>query len=181
MRGERDFRHQEHDPAAGAERDIDRPQVNLGLARTRDAVEQGHAEFLFRELGGEGVGRRLLLGIGRVRLGGDQLALGPVVGIGNALDAAGLLAHEAPLNRGGDRCGREPEAGEDEGFQRAGGIARRETRRASPAPGARFASVADSSGVSRRIRTSDFSCFKLAARRTATGSMASITLSSGAA
>ena len=69
-------------------------------------MEERHAELPPGEARLEAGDGRGLLGVERVRLGGDELPVRQVVRIGLALDADGGFPHEAPLDEGLGRGGR---------------------------------------------------------------------------
>ena len=66
LRRERDLRHQHDRRPARREHAVEQPEVDLGLARTRDAVQEVDAERARLDLGPDAIDRRVLL-LGRVR------------------------------------------------------------------------------------------------------------------
>ena len=117
LRGERHFGHEEGHAAAGRERFLDGAQVDLGLARAGDPEEQTHREAARLHVRREGVDRRLLFVVERVGPGGDVFARRVVVVVGDAFDAARLLAHQSALDQPGDGGGRHREPVEHKGLR----------------------------------------------------------------
>ena len=115
LRRERDLGHEKHHATTGLQSRVDGPQINLRLARARDAVQQRHRKFFLGEARGDLIDRDLLLGVERMRLRRDEFAGVEIVGVGDALDPLRFLArdaafHERIRHRRGHAEAREHEA-----------------------------------------------------------------------
>ena len=120
LRSKRDLRNEKNDATARFQRRVDGAQVYLGLARAGDAVKQRYVEFFVGETNVERGHGGSLLAVKRMRLRGDEFAVGKIVGVGDAFDATGLLADNAAFEERGDDRGGLAESGEHQRFiQRA--------------------------------------------------------------
>ena len=100
---ERHLGHQEEGRAAFLDDLADQGDVDLRLARARDAVEEMRPEGPGVERGRDGGDGGGLLGIGRVPGGRHGLGIGEGVVVGDAQDDLGLLRDEALADQGIDR------------------------------------------------------------------------------
>jgi hypothetical protein len=116
LRREGDLGHEENHAAARRKRLRDGAQVNLGLARAGHAVEQMRGKLLCGQARPDRGNGGALLGIERVRLRGDEFAAGKIIGIGHALDATRLLAHDAAFHQRRHHRRGEIEPAEHGGF-----------------------------------------------------------------
>jgi len=114
LRGQRHLGDQEDHAPAGRQGRLDRPQVDLGLAGAGDPVKQRHPEFPLGHAPGQGLDRDRLLRVEGVGLGGHELAVADVVGVGVALHPGHGLADQAPLDERLQRAGRGRRPREDE-------------------------------------------------------------------
>ena len=73
LRGERDLRHEDEALPAGADRVGHRFEINFGLARAGDAVEQRHRIFVLGDGGFQFIGGGFLIG---GEIGGDKIRVG---------------------------------------------------------------------------------------------------------
>ena len=74
LRGQRDLRHQDHHLLAAPDRLGHRLEIDLGLARPGDAVDQGHGEAARADAGAQRIGRGALR-VGELRHGEIRIGL----------------------------------------------------------------------------------------------------------
>ena len=91
-------------------------QIDFGLPRTRDAMQQGDAKFLAREFASDGGNRGLLFCVQHWGLRGHQLTASVIIGIGDAFDAERSFLQNTAPDQGTRHCGGDIKPIQDERF-----------------------------------------------------------------